>query len=181
MITPTRETNTTNTNPAVLKTCLLTRSYLCINSCSQTSSITEPKPVLVISLSLLNRSLPSSWSPCACESTTSFHLSYTLHFGTRLEQHLDFQTLARLCPITNISFRSLGWRPFLEKFMVLKCLAQLCQNLLALAGGNILGIQMWQWLPACFSGLSVKHSEELSCWRPLEPGIKVNFNIKFPK
>lgn len=115
----------------------------------------ELKSMLVISLSLLNKSLLSSWSPCACESI-SLHLSNTLLFGTGLAQHLDFQTLACLCPITNIFFRLPRWRPFLEKFMVLKCLAQLCQNLLALAGGNILAIQMWQWLPACFSGLSVK-------------------------
>lgn len=154
-------------------TCLLTKSYFCINYCSQTSSITELKSILVISLSLLNRSLLSSWSPCASESTISTHLSYTLHFGTRLAKHLDFQTLACSYPITNIFFRSLRWRPFLEKFMVLKCLAQLCQNLLALAGGIILGIQMWQWLPTCFSGISLlKHSEELSCRRSLNKARK---------
>lgn len=176
MITPTRETNTTNTNPAVIKTCLLTKSHLCINYWSQTSSITELKSFLVISLSLLNRSLLSSWSPCACESTISFHQSYTLHFVTRLAQHLDFQRLACSCSIANIFFRSLRWRPFLEKFMVLKCLAQLCQNLLAL-----------YWALKCgndyqlvFLASLLKHGEELSCWRPLEPGTKVNFNTKFP-
>lgn len=45
MITPTRETNTTNTNPDVIKTCLLIKSFFfCINYCSQTSSRTKIYP-----------------------------------------------------------------------------------------------------------------------------------------
>lgn len=111
---------------------------------------------------------PGQRSPCAllqvchfcpCGSTISFHQSYTLHFVTRLAQHLDFQTLACSCSIANIFFRSLRWRPFLEKFMVLKCLAQLCQNLLAL-----------YWAFKCgndyqlvFLASLLKHGEELSC------------------
>lgn len=138
MITPTRETNTTNTNPAVIKTCLLTNN-LFLYQLLQSDILNNRTKIYLGDQSVITFHLTTL---CPVHHLLSSVLHPALQH--KVCTMLGFPGTGMFVSYNKHFFRSLRWRPFSEKFTVLKCLAQLCQNLLALAGRNILGIQMWQ-------------------------------------